>query len=207
MRPLAASQPNPAVRSEQGAERRTAILAATVRLLGRDGLGAVTHRSVAREASVPLAATTYYFSSKDELLTEALRLLIADEVAMLRAQAGELGETISTPDELGVAIADALAPQFENQRRELLAKFEVYLESARRPALRAAVAEWVDTFVALAEAALRAAGADDPKASAPVLVAAIDGQLMHSLLRGLEAGIDPQLRQRICELVVTVAKC
>ena len=54
-------------RAAQGAERRAVILAATVRILRSRGLAAVTHRRVAEEADVPLAATTYYFSSKDEL--------------------------------------------------------------------------------------------------------------------------------------------
>jgi len=46
-----------------GPARRRSILEATVRLLVRGGLAGVTHRAVAREADVPLAATTYYFRS------------------------------------------------------------------------------------------------------------------------------------------------
>jgi DNA-binding transcriptional regulator YbjK len=34
----------------------------------------ITHRAVAEEAVVPIAATTYYFASKEELIAEAFRL-------------------------------------------------------------------------------------------------------------------------------------
>ena len=38
------------------------------------GAGAVTHRAVAARAGVPLSTTSYFFSSIDELVTEALRV-------------------------------------------------------------------------------------------------------------------------------------
>jgi TetR/AcrR family transcriptional regulator, regulator of biofilm formation and stress response len=192
-------------RSEHGAERRAAIIGATVRLLTREGLGAVTHRAVAREAEVPLAATTYYFSSKDELIAEALRMLVADEVALLTARAAELGEAIGSIGELAQALAAAVFPTGEAERRVLLAKFEVYLAAARTPGLRPAVAEWRGTFIGLAESALAAAGHPRPGETAPVLVAAIDGVLTHALAEGLEADSDERTRERLAELVEHLA--
>ena len=59
-------------RRARGERRRQAILDATLTLVGRLGAGAITHRAVAEEAGVPLAATTYYFSSKSDLVREAL---------------------------------------------------------------------------------------------------------------------------------------
>src|SRR5215207_4017910 len=96
----------PPARSEQGAERRAAILAATVRQLVRDGLAAVTHRAVAREAAVPLAATTYYFASKDELGVDALKILVEDEIARVGERAAALGEELSSPSRSAAAVAE-----------------------------------------------------------------------------------------------------
>ena len=59
--------------------RRAAILQATLRILGREGSAAITHRAVAEEAGVPIASTTYYFSSKEDLLKEALYLHVEQE--------------------------------------------------------------------------------------------------------------------------------
>jgi DNA-binding transcriptional regulator YbjK len=56
-----------------GVERRQLILDATLRLIAREGIRAVRHRAVASEADVPLAATTYYFKSIEDLLAESFR--------------------------------------------------------------------------------------------------------------------------------------
>ena len=64
--------------------RRRAILQATLRVIA-SGVGAVSHRTVAVEANVPLASTTYYFESLDDLLEGALRLFVDDEAERLTA--------------------------------------------------------------------------------------------------------------------------
>lgn len=55
--------------------RRQAIIDAAVDLVSEDGVDELTHRRVAARAQVSLGATTYYFSSLDELKTEALACL------------------------------------------------------------------------------------------------------------------------------------
>jgi len=54
-----------------GLERRQQILDATLRIIVREGMRGVRHRAVAAEASVPLAATTYYFRDIEDLITAA----------------------------------------------------------------------------------------------------------------------------------------
>jgi len=186
-------------RSEQGAERRAAILTATVRLLVRDGLAAVTHRAVARETGVPLAATTYYFASKDELVDEALAILVEDEIARVSERATALGEDISSPSRSAAAVAEVLFPDAE-AAGGLLAKFEVYLQAARRPGLRATAAHWQAEFNRLAEMALRLAGASDPQRLAPLLVAAVDGMLVHRLSEGIDDLEVERLRAQLEQL-------
>jgi TetR/AcrR family transcriptional regulator, regulator of biofilm formation and stress response len=186
------------------AGRRSTILAATVRILGSEGLAAVTHRRVAREADVPLAATTYYFDSKDELVTEALAILIEDEIARLAARTEELGVALRSPSESAAAVAAVL---FEdaNDVGTLLAKFEVYLEAARRPGLRETAAHWRRAFDQLAETALALGGAGDPARLAPLLVAGVDGILVHELSNGLSSEADvARLRARLEQLFAVV---
>lgn len=55
--------------------RRLEILEATLRIAARDGLRGIKHRAVAREAGVPLAATTYYFRDIHELISDSFMLL------------------------------------------------------------------------------------------------------------------------------------
>ena len=56
------------------------------------GAEAVTHRRVAEVAQLPLASTTYWFDSKDELLTAALELAAERDVARLH----ELAQSCAT---------------------------------------------------------------------------------------------------------------
>lgn len=59
----------------RGPERRRKLIEATVRLLIRDGVAGVSHRSVSEEVGLPVSATTYYFSTLDELLSATFRAL------------------------------------------------------------------------------------------------------------------------------------
>lgn len=61
---------NKASRS-RGEERRKQILQATLRVIAREGIRAVRHRAVAKEASASLSATTYYFTDLHDLLCAA----------------------------------------------------------------------------------------------------------------------------------------
>lgn len=54
--------------------RRKAILEAAMRLIVREGVRAVRHRAVAKEAGVPLSATTYYFADISELIADTFTL-------------------------------------------------------------------------------------------------------------------------------------
>ena len=46
-------------RQRRGEERRRQILHAALDVIGREGIGAVTHRTVASVAGVPLGSLTY----------------------------------------------------------------------------------------------------------------------------------------------------
>ena len=86
-------------RRRKGERRRRELLAATVRLIGRLGVSAVTQRAVAAEAGLPPSAVLYYFDTVDGLLLATLRVindrylsaldaLPADRTAALDALAG-----------------------------------------------------------------------------------------------------------------------
>ncbi|MBH0131636.1 TetR/AcrR family transcriptional regulator [Salinibacterium sp. NK8237] len=60
------------VKQARSIERREAILSAAVTMFMRERVSAITHRSVAAAANVPLGAIRYYFSSREELLLETL---------------------------------------------------------------------------------------------------------------------------------------
>jgi AcrR family transcriptional regulator len=55
------------------AEQRASIIAATIRVLTRDGLAETTTRKIAAEATVNQATLRYYFGAKDDLLFAVLQ--------------------------------------------------------------------------------------------------------------------------------------
>src|SRR4051794_4085520 len=92
-------------RAEASRRVRDAIISATVAIVAREGVAAVTHRRVAAEADVALSSTTWHFASKADILEAALRWTADMEVARIGAIAERLGGETFDPsawaDELG----------------------------------------------------------------------------------------------------------
>ncbi|SEA36909.1 TetR/AcrR family transcriptional regulator [Microbulbifer marinus] len=65
-------------------QRRKAILEATLRLIVKEGIRGIRHRAVAREASVPLAATTYYFKDLSDLISDSFTYFVEQGLAETR---------------------------------------------------------------------------------------------------------------------------
>ena len=68
----------------KGERRRYALVSAAADLLCEGGFDAVRHRAVARRAGLPLASTTYYFSSLDDLIAKAVEHVGTREAEQLR---------------------------------------------------------------------------------------------------------------------------
>jgi TetR/AcrR family transcriptional regulator, regulator of biofilm formation and stress response len=184
--------------------RREQILEAALRVIGRSGREAVTHRAVAEEAGVPLGSTTYYFDSRDDLLGQALEHVARKEADRHR-ELGEELRTAKTPR----ALADMLLNQliFEAEDRiAYIAEYELWLEAGRRPDLREAATAWCDAVQLAVAGAMEKLGSTDPAADASLVVAAIDGLGERALGREDDAAqaaaeFRPQLRRLIERLL------
>jgi DNA-binding transcriptional regulator YbjK len=153
--------------------RREQILEATLRLIGRSGREAVTHRAVAQEASVPLGSTTYYFDSRDDLLGQALEHVAANEVDRY-ARLGEDLRKVKSGRELADRLISELVAAAED-RVAYIAEYELWLEAGRRPDLREAAQSWCNAEQGAVAVAMEALGSSDPRADASIVVAALDG--------------------------------
>lgn len=158
-------------RQARGEERRRHLLRATLELIERHGVEAVTHRAVGRAARVPLGSVTYYFPSKDGLLREALELWVTEEVERLERLAARIEEERVSREEGAARWSDLLAANDPHQ----VAQFELYLQAARTPELRDAVRAAFAAYERVATAALRSAGMKAPEQAAPLFVALADG--------------------------------
>jgi TetR/AcrR family transcriptional regulator, regulator of biofilm formation and stress response len=165
-----------AVRRPPAEAVRNAIVEATIRLVGRDGVDGVTHRAVAREAGVSLSSTTYHFASRDEIVSEALRRVADLEIERIARDAEALAEGHADVTSIARALTAWLAEQVQGpDLLRVRAGYHLQLEAARRPELRAIHVAWGQAVQGLAERVLRAAGSPRPHTDASILSAAIDG--------------------------------
>jgi DNA-binding transcriptional regulator YbjK len=176
-------------RAPRGEARREAIVRATLAVIAAHGTDGVTHRAVAAKAGVPLSATTYWFSSRDELLEETLRYAARAEVERLEQLVLELAPRELSVREWAEAFAAALAHDVAAEPERHVALYELGLEAGRREALRPEAERLNAANLRLAELGARAVGSDDPAGDAPIIVAAITGLVFGQLAlpqRGFE---------------------
>lgn len=180
----------------RGAARRDALLDAVLRVVAEVGVDAVTHRRVAEEARLPLASTTYWFESREHLLTAALERAAERDIERLRAFLPEALTRAADPIELVVgAILDPIDESPQTSRGWLLATYALVLEAARRPALREVTIRWTDAYLEVLPPLLAAAGSRHPRSDAELLLAAADGLLVDQLATGDASDLAPRLRR------------
>ena len=164
---------------------RQDLLEAARLCVRRDGLAGATSRRITEAAGVNLAAITYHFGSKDELLAEAL----FDELAR-RLQPALDQLAADGPAELRLLqVVATLDQEFDRQRRDTRVYLEALLLAARdRRYRRAAITLYRSVRSRLADAIteLRASGPVpawvDPEAMAGLVLAVANGIALQSEL-------------------------
>jgi DNA-binding transcriptional regulator YbjK len=175
--------------------RREHLCDVAITLIARTGLRGLTHRAVDRAADVPEGSTSYYFRTRNALLAA-----VTARMAEIDAQADRPGPT-TDPDELA-DLATALVTSLTGPGRErMLARYELSMEAARQPELRAALHTAGAGMRRAARDLLAAAGAPDPARQGPDLVAFLDG-LVYDQLAGAGGPRAPEaLRASIREVL------
>jgi DNA-binding transcriptional regulator YbjK len=166
-------------RKARGERRRQDIIDATLRVIERDGVAGVTHRTVAAEADVPTTSTTYHFASLNDLLIATLISCAKDmatEVYWMIDRARSRGSLGA--DEVAGLLAEALGPR----RGRTMAEYELYLLAARRPELRPAARRWLDVLTSMVR--------PDDLVALRAFLAGIDGLLIQGLIDDEPPGAD-----------------
>ncbi|KUH80757.1 MULTISPECIES: TetR family transcriptional regulator [unclassified Mycobacterium] len=118
----------------KGERRRYALVSAAADLLCEGGFDAVRHRAVARRAGLPLASTTYYFSSLDDLIAKAVEYVGEREAEQLRARVAMLSRRRRGAESTADILVDLLVDDTVGQ--QLISRYERYIACARHPLLR-----------------------------------------------------------------------
>lgn len=153
--------------------RRQRILDAALEGIVEAGTAALTYRSVAKRAGVPLGSLTYYFAGKDELIAEAFAML-ADRMA---EQYRDMLEAATSPAEAQAAVVELIAGEAyaDDERVSLL--FEMYAYGNHNSAAAETARAWLDvSLVSLSR--------HFPEPTARALDALIEGWAIHRVFRG-----------------------
>src|SRR5262245_54287017 len=103
---------------ERTVRRKAALLDAAVDLMTEAGFAAVTLRAVAARAGVPLAATTYHFAARDDLVVQAFARLVDRELDHLTTVLGRfLDDRFRGPRE-GIGPGEGTGPRNDSGPRD-----------------------------------------------------------------------------------------
>lgn len=168
------------------------VLEAALRVIGRRGLEALTHRAAAAEAGVSLGAVTHRHGKRDELAGAALDYAITRETARADAFALRLQAQAFDLDAWAEAVAAWYARELAERAEVHAACFEALLAAGRDPRLRQTLETWIEAWRRAPALALRAAGDPAPEAGAAMLVDAMLGAVLRQL-----AVPDPEFQPRL----------
>lgn len=177
--------------TSKGERRRHELVTAAAALLRSGGFDAVRHRAVAERAGLPLASTTYYFSSLEELVTAAVERTGRDELGEVRAQLDALPDgELGTPELVELVLDHLIGPESRDGGLEAaLLRYERLVGAGRRPYLAPLMRQLRDEFDGLlAEILARSGRRLDPVAVRD-LVSLVDGAVVSALI---EADPDPR---------------
>jgi AcrR family transcriptional regulator len=161
---------------------RDRILHATMRLIGEQGVGAVTNRAVARAAGVSLGSLTYHFPSQADLLRETLSRFVDEDIERITTHVDRLMDAGIDPDQAAEEVEKAIIGFAHGP--EQIANLELHLQATRDPAVQDAVARSVRAYDGLAAAVLTALGIPDAQRHAPTVVALLYGLAVRRLSTG-----------------------
>jgi DNA-binding transcriptional regulator YbjK len=123
----------------------------------------LTHRSVAKIAKVPLAATTYHYATKTDMLADASQRLLDGHLAAYRQAIDHQRRGVSRYKGLNDFIAQFVASAAESDRRAGMAWCEIMLDAARSEEGHKRARAWFDELIVAWRGLASAMGeTDDP---------------------------------------------
>jgi AcrR family transcriptional regulator len=152
-------------------ERRDVLADAAIAVLADAGMRGLTHRAVDAAAGLAEGTSSYYFRTRAALLQACVDRLAAQTLAEVPRGGGGPSDVEGLVD----ASVAVVGRWLTDDRARLLARWELALESTRRPELGAALRDAGRRIRERVAAALAGIGIADPERRADDLVACLDG--------------------------------
>lgn len=168
----------------KGERRRCALVSAAAELLCEGGFEAVRHRSVANRAGLPLASTTYYFSSLEELIAAAVEHVGMQEATLLRSRVATLSRRRRGAESTADVLVDLLVDDSpgSDPSEKLISRYERFIACARQPALRDVQRRILRLRSAAVREAVERSGRSVRAELLSALMCAVDGAVVSALV-------------------------
>jgi AcrR family transcriptional regulator len=166
------------------ADRREAIVAATVEVARRKGLASTTVRDVAAEMGTSSGLIHHYFESMDDVLAAAFEVVARQDLAV---SAALMGESASAVEALRIFFR-TYTPADKDWAFQLW--LDAWAEAARRPAVQATSRRLNLEWQGLLERTIRSGVADgslvcaDPGGAAWRILSLLDGLALQVVAHG-----------------------
>lgn len=177
--------------SRTGSEqRRRLILEAALRIVVREGVRGIRHRAIAKEAGVPLAATTYYFKDIEELINDTFTLYAEQALEVVNQFSMQLYqpsngkdeksfvELLASADVMTEAVADKMTEyvieQITEHRDSLVAEQAFRYEALLSPRLRVLGKVHKEALIQKLTELLRLIQSPNPSADANIMISILN---------------------------------
>lgn len=161
-------------------DRRRLIARHALDVLAEHGARGLTHRAVDHAAGLPPGSTSYYHRTRAALLDACLDDLVRQDEEELAALAPVL--RAGDADALAAALAHVLHRWVTTERTRQLGRYELFLESLRRPDLAARLRTGGLAVRAGLAQVLAGLGAPDAQQRADWLAAGIEGAVVERVV-------------------------
>jgi DNA-binding transcriptional regulator YbjK len=159
--------------------RSETLLDAAIHVVGTDGIRALTHRAVDTAAGLPTGSASNLFRTRDALLRAMVVRMIDTEVEGWGRLAGAAAPT--TPDALAATLGTMVETLTGPLRTLTIARYSLFMEAARDKSLQAEMGRGAQRVAAIGREWLTAAGSTDPDAHTALVMAHLDGLVVHQL--------------------------
>lgn len=178
--PRLKAQPQHAGKPQQERARKTCaqITQAAISVLAKHGLARVTHRSVAAEGGVALAATTYHYATKSDILRAASTAILQHYTDALERTAEHYRRDAGNAPPFREFVWRLLRKLARDDRLMMMAWQEISLDALRSSDSLTLMREWHDDFDRLWTKIAQATRAPDPKNAARSGIDTIQGLLL-----------------------------
>lgn len=186
---------SPRKKQKRAADKRFAIAEAAIDIIAKDGISELTHRMVARRADIPLAATTYHYEKKADIIKAAFDLTLSRYIHALTRVQRRVTRTQSTRTDYQKLLIRLIGNVANRERFRACCWAEIMLDAPRHQESLALAQAWFSHLDEIWASIARACGMEQPAKAARATIDLAIGLMLLTLALELS---EEQLNAILC---------